>query len=78
MTPTELDTGPPKMRRPGDIPGQREMSIFEPTIDVYTSGSQLSSPLVRLACAALSRRSCPSGWHVDISHSGRTSHVLRP
>jgi hypothetical protein len=44
----------PKMRRPGISPGQREMSIFEPTIDSYASGSQTSSDLLRLAHAALS------------------------
>jgi hypothetical protein len=51
------DIGPPpgpKMRRPGGKPGQREMSIFEPTKDSYASGSQLSSAILRLARAALS------------------------
>ena len=44
---------PPKMRSPSE-PGQRKVSISEPTIDIYTSGSQTSSDILRLACAALS------------------------
>ena len=49
-----VDTGPPEMRSPGGKPGQRKVSISEPTIDIYTSGSQTSSDILRLACAALS------------------------
>lgn len=55
MNPAELDTGPPEMRRPSWKLGQREGSIERTTIDRYFSAAQLSSPLVRLACAALSR-----------------------
>ena len=44
---------PPKMRSPG-FPGQRKVSISEPTIDTYPAATQLSSDLLRLACAALS------------------------
>jgi hypothetical protein len=47
MITAELDTGPPKRRRPGGKPGQRKLSISEPTIDIYAGGSQLSSNLVR-------------------------------
>lgn len=59
MIPAELDTGPsppgPKMRRPGDKTWPtRECRFSEPTIDSYISGSQTSSDLLRLACAALS------------------------
>ena len=48
------DLDPLEKRRPGGKPGQRKMSISEPTIDLYTSGSQTSSDILRLACAALS------------------------
>jgi hypothetical protein len=50
----EQALGPPKMRSPGGKPGQRKVSITEPTIDIYISGVRLSSDLLRLACAALS------------------------
>jgi hypothetical protein len=50
----EEDLGPPKMRSPGGKPGQRKVSITEPTVDIYISGVRLSSDLLRLACAALS------------------------
>ena len=59
MIPAELDTGPsppgPEMRRPGDKTWPtRECRFSEPTIDIYASGSQLSSAILRLARAALS------------------------
>ncbi len=55
MTPEELDTGPPsKMRSPSWRLGRHEVSIERATIDTYPSDTQLSSPLGRLACAALS------------------------
>ena len=44
----------PDMRSPGGKPGQREMSISEPTDDIYPATAQLSSASVRPACAALS------------------------
>ena len=57
MTPTALDTGPPgpDMRRPGFTTWPtRECRFSEPTIDTYPAATQLSSDLLRLACAALS------------------------
>ena len=55
MIPAELDTGPPsKMRRPSWKPGRREVSIERATTGTYPATARMSSPLVRLACAALS------------------------
>jgi hypothetical protein len=54
MIPAELDTGPPEMRHPGWLPGRRQMSIFRADDRHYPDDTQLSSPLVRLACTALS------------------------
>ena len=44
MTATD-GAGPPapQKQRPGGFPGRRKMSISEPTIDVYASGSRLST-----------------------------------
>ena len=52
--PAELDTGPPKMRRPSGKLGRHKVSFDWSTIDRYAAAPQLSSDLLRLACAALS------------------------
>ena len=74
---------PPRKRRPGSTTWPtRELSISEPTIDIYTSGSQTSSDILRLACAALSAEELSEFLirrHVvyrgeDISRKGATCH----
>ena len=54
-----VDTGPPEMRSPGGKPGQRKVSISEPTSNIYPGGSQASSDIrslrreYRLTCKEL-------------------------
>jgi hypothetical protein len=83
--PIELNTGPPgpDMLRPGGKTWPtRECRFSEPTIDLYTSGSQTSSDILRMACAALSAEELEE-WlicrHVvyrgeDRSRKGATCH----
>jgi hypothetical protein len=52
MIPAELDTGPPKMRRPGGRPGQRKVSMEWTTDDIYSRPAQPSSASLRPACSA--------------------------
>jgi hypothetical protein len=52
--PAEFATGPPYMRSPSWKLGRREVSVDWTTLDRYPAAPQLSSDLVRLACAALS------------------------
>jgi hypothetical protein len=50
----EQDLGPPEMRRPSGKLGRHKVSMEWTTIDTNPAPAQLSSDLLRLACAALS------------------------
>ena len=61
MTPAELGTGPPEMRRPSVKLGRHKVSIDWTTVRICLNAAQLSSALFRAACTAPKRSKRPSG-----------------
>ena len=69
MTPAELDTGPPEMRRSGGKPGQRKVSMEWTTDDIYSRPAQPSSASLRRACTAPQAQQTAK-WTCGQPHTG--------
>ena len=81
MIPAELDTGPsppgPEMRRPGANLANARCRFSEPTIDIYASGSVMSSFLPLDMSSKAPRKGKTSRRHIacqkgDMSREGET------